>query len=327
MKTILIAGHDLKFLSHIREYLESIKDLTVLIDQWENHAIHDETKSLDLLNKADIIFCEWGLGNAVWYSSHKKPGQKLIVRMHLQEKDTPFPKRFTVEKIDRICTITPYWYEEFHRLFGFPRKKMRMIYNTVDTQTFDLPKKTGAEFNLGLLGLVPQRKRLDRALDILEMLHPKDRRYKLFIKGKRPEEYEWMKDREREMVYYDAQYRRIKDAPWRDNVIFDPHGNDIPEWFTKIGWTLSVSDFEGSHQSPSEGMAAGTVPVLIDWKGAETVYPREFIFAGTAPMADFIHGNHALVGAERLKAYARKHFDKQVICDKVAHLLIGLGSN
>ena len=53
---------------------------TVLRDQWKGHAIHDEDTSHSLLKQADLVICEWSLGNSVWYSNHKKPNQRLYIR-------------------------------------------------------------------------------------------------------------------------------------------------------------------------------------------------------------------------------------------------------
>ena len=314
---ILFAGHDLKFISPFLKALDADPDYRVLIDQWQGHAKHNESQSLGLLPKADVIFCEWGLGNTEWYSKHKQPGQKLIVRMHRQEEITEYPKRFNLENIDHIITISPFWYEKFQRMFNLPRHRMQMFYNMVDCAALDRPKHNDAAFNLGIVGIVPQMKRLDLALDILDALYGKDKRYRLFIKGRQPQDFPWMKTRTEEMAYYDAQYSRIKNAAWCDNVIFDGFGNDMAQWFEKIGWTLSVSDFESFHLAPAEGMASGSVPVIRNWQGAETIHPDAYIHSSIDHMISYIHQNHAMVGKEELKQYPLQNFDQSIIFDKM----------
>lgn len=280
-KTILFAGHDLKFLQDVITSYQSDPSFDVLIDQWKNHTDHDEEWSRECLDKADIIFCEWGLGNIQWYSNHKKNGQRLLVRIHLQENQRPeFLRNANIDNIDYFIFIAPYRYEEFVAMHGIPRHKTKMIFNTVDVEKFNLEKLPEAKYTLGFIGMVPWRKRFDRALDIFEKLWKEDNRYVLRVKGKRPEDYPWMlsKSRKDEMAKYDALYRRIEEAPWKDNVIYDGHGNDMPEWFQKVGYILSTSDFEGSHQAVAEGMAAGSVPIIYDWDGADTVYPKDFVY-------------------------------------------------
>lgn len=292
-KKVLIAGHDLKFAKFIIEALENSDDFEVLIDKWQSHSKYDEKQSIELLNQADTVFCEWGLGNLVWYSKHKKQGQKLITRIHAQELKTRHLDQCNHDNIDNYIFVSPYFYELMIAEFGLERKKCKMIFNMVDTELLDKPKFPNAEFHLGMIGDVPQSKRLDRALDIFEQLYLKDERYKLFVKGKRPEEYPWMhsKAKAEEMSYYQQQYQRIKDNGWDKSVVFEGHG-PIDEWLQNIGWILSVSDNESFHLSVAEGMASGCVPVILNWAGAETIYPEDCIFDSVAETIRFIYSNY-----------------------------------
>lgn len=306
-RKILVAGHDLKFAKFIIEAIEERDDYDLMIDQWGGHDKHDESTSMDLLDKADIIFCEWGLGNAVWYSNHKKNGQKLVARLHLQEITTRHPEKIRHESVDAYIMVSPYWYEKFISEFSLERKKCSVFYNFVDTKSLNKEKVPGSSFHLGMIGDVPQRKRIDRALDIFEELYKKDERYKLFIKGKRPESYSWMHSRSRkpEMDYYRDQYRRIEENGWKDNVFFEGHG-PIDEWLKKIGYILSVSDFESFHLAPAEGMASGAVPVIVEWDGADTIYPKKYIHGSTMAAAEKVHKQ--LYDFEELKEYAWERF-------------------
>lgn len=309
---ILFAGHDLKFATSIINYFELKQEYEVAIDQWTGHAVHDEEHSLKCLRWADVVVCEWGLGNAVWYSHNKLPNQKLIVRMHLQEVNTNYPNEFNLENIDKIIAISPYVYEEFYRVFKFPRGMMTMIYNVVDTEKFDIPKVKNSKYNLGFVGMSPKRKRLDLAVDILEKLWHEDNRYKLYIKGKRPEEYSWLWNKDEEREYYEEIYKRIDKSPWKNNVIFDGFGTDIPGWFTKIGFILSTSDFESFHLSPSEGMASGAYPIIRRWDGSNTIYPEEYLFDSVNACVEQIQiiNSHKSTtkSSNQTKAYVEENF-------------------
>jgi len=323
-KKILIAGHDLKFAKFIMEKIEEDDDLELLVDQWKGHDKHDEAKSFELLNQADTIFCEWGLGNAVWYSKHKKLGQRLVTRMHLQEITTRHPEKFTHQNIDAYIMVSPYWLEQFAHDFSLERQKCKMVYNLVDTEFLNKPKSSEAIFNLGMIGDVPQRKRLDRALDIFEKLYQKDKRYKLFVKGKRPEEYPWMhsKAKAEEMAYYQQQYQRIKDNEWQDNVIFEGHG-PIDLWLQKIGYILSVSEFESFHLAPAEGMASGAVPIIYNWDGSSTIYDKKFIVNSSIQAVKLIQDSKKSVKltAIKVKEYSMKRFSKEKNTKIILNLL------
>lgn len=321
---VVFAGHDLKFLRMAITACEASPQLEVKIDNWKGHATHDEKKSQILLDWADVIFCEWGLGNAVWYSKHKKQHQKLIVRMHLQERETEHPANYTMDNIDQIIAISPYIFEEFHRVCNIPREKMTMIYNMIDTAQYCRKKTVDSRYNIGVCGILPSRKRLDLTLDILEKLWQKDKRYRLYVKSRMPQDLPWLMQREDEKKYYDSVFQRIEDAPWKDAVTFDEHGDDVAEWMKKIGFMLSTSDFESFHLAPMEGMASGSVPCVLHWPGAETIYPKEHIFETTDAIAEYIRVYKQAPDKKlELRLYPQAKFDKIIICEKIENMIVG----
>ncbi|MBC1399044.1 glycosyltransferase [Listeria fleischmannii] len=322
---IVFAGHDLKFAKMLIDHFESSSAYEVKLDVFSSHEKHDQTYSEACLEWADVIFCEWGLGNLVWYAKHKKEHQTLIARLHFQEKDLKFLQKVDSAKVDQFIVITPYMLEEFHRIFQIPRYKMCYIDNLIDAGKLDLKKEEDYQFHLGICGILPLRKRVDLALDLLEKLWQKDKRYKLFIKSKRPEELPWLMAREKEREYYTEISERIERAPWHDNVIFDPHGNDIPEWLQKIGFLLSPSDFEGSHVSVSEAMASGAVPVIRNWKGADTVYPSRYIVFTLEEAEQLVlESEWDNVSLKSRKDYAYKKFDREKIEKQIETLVTDL---
>jgi glycosyltransferase involved in cell wall biosynthesis len=313
---IVFAGHDFTFIQTGVDYFASNPKYEVRIDRWSGHHKHNEDHSRDCLEWADVIFCEWGLGNAVWYSNHKLSGQKLIVRMHLQERETSFPSEYKIDNIDTFIAISPYIFEEFHRVCKIPRSKMKMIYNLVDTARFNKQKyaEQDIRFNLGICGILPARKRFDRALAILEQLWTKDKRYKLYVKSKMPQQLDWLMKREDERKYYEQIFNKLRHAPWNNNVVFDEYGNDVDEWFRKIGYILSTSDFESFHVAPMEGMASGSIPLVLNWTGAGTIYPEKFIFKNESEIVNYVlNSNQRHMDANEIKGYPYKYFDKAKI--------------
>lgn len=325
---LLFAGHDFKFLRLFMDYFERHPRFNVLIDEWEGHKIHDVNHSKACLEQADIIFCEWGLGNAVWYSHHKKPHQTMIVRIHRQEKETPFPREYNLHNIDRIILVSPYMLEEMYRLFRIPRHKMTMIYNAVDGTRLVQPKQLDdLTFHLGMIGVNPKLKRLDLALDMLETLRKEDTRYKLFIKGHHPNEIYWINKREDERAYYDRLLERLEEPAFKDSVVFDGHGNDVPEWLTKIGFVLSTSDLESFHLAPAEAMTSGTYPIIRHWTGSETIYPDDVLMENVLDGVDIIRSfrgesDKLLASTERFMAYAHHHFAIETLAPKLEQLIL-----
>nr|WP_255448433.1 glycosyltransferase family 4 protein [Bacillus sp. ABP14] len=312
---IVFAGHDLKFAKMFIDRFASRTRYEVEIDQWKGHSVNDESHSTNCLNWADVIFCEWGLGNAVWYSHRVRKDQTLIVRMHLQERETKHYLKFNYYAIDSIIAISPYIRDEFVNNCGIPSDNMVMIYNAVNCKKFDLEKYEDTQFNLGITGICPSRKRLDRAIDIFEKLKEKDSRYTLHIKGQLPTHYPWLWKKEEEKKYYEQVFKRINSSKWRDSIIFDGFGNDMDTWFQKIGYILSTSDFESFHLAPAEGMASGAFPIIIRWEGCHTIYDEDFIFENVDEAATFILKRNQAMRPNDIdvRAYVRKRFDIEKI--------------
>ena len=314
--SMLVNGHDLKFIDRLcRKF--SDRGYGVAVDNWEGHNEHDVGKSRKLIKKADIIISEWCLGNAVWYSKNKRPGQKHIIRFHLQERSSEYPEKVDMQNVDAIIFVGPHIRREAIARFGWERwaeKKLTVIPNYVDTKVLDLPKSADAQFSIGIVGIVPQRKRLDLAVDIIEKLRQEDKRFHLYVKGKMPDEYPWMLNRPEELQYYKGQMDRIKNSDLLKGAVhFDGWGDDMPEWYQKIGFVLSTSDFESFHLSVPEGAASRAIPVLLKWEGAEEIYPEDWSYHTVDEMVnailDIVKSGRFKEIAESRYAYVKQNFD------------------
>ena len=277
-RTLLIAGHDLKFIKPFYPYF-TLVGIRVLLDFWSGHSQHNEVASRRLLAQADTVFCEWMLGNAIWYGKHKREGQKLVGRLHAQELRSALFDKVPFERFETVIFVGPHMLRSAQERNPTLKKNGVVIYNGVDVEALQaVPRKPTNGKVLGFVGMVPQSKRLDLALDILKELRKDDMDYTLRVKGKRPEEYGWMKSRFDEMTWYEQQYRRLEDDPLLKNaVIFDPYGNDMPEWYAGIDYVLSTSDFESFHLTIADGAAAGCIPVILPWEGASEIYPKSWV--------------------------------------------------
>src|SRR5690606_16934910 len=105
-----------------------------------------------------------------WYSHHVQPHQRLIVRFHFQELDLPYAQRMDLSRVSHLVFIAPHVQRKALAKFAWQPDphRFRFIWNYVETERFARPKLDTARFTLGIVGIVPQRKRLDRALDLLE---------------------------------------------------------------------------------------------------------------------------------------------------------------
>jgi glycosyltransferase involved in cell wall biosynthesis len=283
---LVIAGHDLKFFNALIDYFRLQPDLEVRVDHWASLGEHDEARSRELAEWADVIFCEWCTPNAVWYSRHKRRSARLLVRLHRFELDSPYPAQVKIGNVDRVICVSDYYARLTREKTGWPADKIVTVPNALDVPQFDRPKLDGAQFNLGMTSMVPMRKRLDLALDVLEELRRDDDRYQLFVKSGMPWELWWVWQHQEEREHYFEAFRRVQRSPLlRDAVVFDDAGPDVPAWLRRIGFILSTSDDESFHMAPAEGMASRAVPVVRHWPGAETIYDTRWISENPAAMA------------------------------------------
>ena len=162
---------------------------------------------------------------------------------------------------------------------------------------------------------------------MLETLLQDDPRYKLFIKGHHPNDIYWINKREDERAYYDRLLERLEQPIFQESVRFDGHGDDVPEWLTKIGFVLSTSDLESFHLAPAEAMTSGTYPIIRHWTGSETIYPDDVLMENVLEGVDIIRsfkGDSArlLEATEAYKAYAHHHFAIETLAPKLEELLL-----
>lgn len=284
--TVLVAGHDLKFFKSIMSVLGDLGDVTLTVDRWKGVDRHDPALSAERLRDADVVVCEWTLGNAVWYSHNKRPGQRLVVRLHRIEIETTYPSDIDADAVDAIVCVGPHMAGLVSERFGLPAEKIVVVPNAIDHATFVRPKRPGAEFVLGIVGVLPALKRLDLAFDLVKALRTYDSRFMLRVKSTPPWGVPWVWKRESERDYFAATMRRLSaDSDLAEAVVFDPPGADVAEWFRGVGWITSMSDFESFHLAAAEGMASGAVPLIRTWPGADRIYGGRWLYEDVDAMA------------------------------------------
>jgi glycosyltransferase involved in cell wall biosynthesis len=325
---ILVSSHDLRFLKPILNHLATNPAYETILEEHRFHEITEPQRCQAMLEQADVIFCEWCLGNAVWYAKHKKTDQKLIVRLHSQELRLPFLDQMAWKQVDRVIFICPLHQKLAIERYPELEGKSLLIYNPIDSKALEQQKFFGAEFNLGLLGMCPRLKAPGLAVELLVKLKRIDPRYTLFVKGKRPKDYAWLMQRDEERNYYQQLFEQIETSKYRNSVVFEDYDTNVAEWFRKIGFILSTSEREGSHQSVAEGMASGSLPVIRNWPGAELLYPDRFVFSDLDEAVELIlklkTARQYSDECRTVKAYAQSHFDQTVVGCQYEQLLSDL---
>ena len=329
---LLFTGHDFKFLTPVIDFFRNIPGVNVRIEKQRGHVIENIEEAEQNCLWADVVFCEWALDNLLWYSKHKRPGQMLLARLHSQELESVdrFINATNWEKVDHLILICPANHRRMLERFPCIGKKAVTIYNPIPAVVAaGIPKMENSDFNLGFVGIVPERKRFDLCFDIFEKLKERDSRWHLIVKGHKPWDYPWMASRVEEMKFYNSLFERIARSPFANSVVIDKHGSDMLDWYSKIGFIISTSDFEGSHQAVAEGMASGCIPIIRNWLGAGELYPEKFTYgfnASAEETAEFIYSWKKDAArfqetVEECRRFAVEHFDNEQICKKICALI------
>jgi glycosyltransferase involved in cell wall biosynthesis len=289
-RRVVVTGHDLKFTGPLVEMLRRA-GAEVREDRWHGHTGHDAKASEEAIAWADAVWAEWCLGNAVWYADRRRPDQRMVVRLHRQELETDFPLQVDHDAVDRLVCVAPFVAEAAKERFGWRGDRVEVLPNTFDTIPFDRPKLHGAERTLGMVGFLPSLKRLDRALDLLELLLDDDPRWQLRVAGALPWDSAWVWARLTEREHYRDQFDRIRLSKRLSRAVrFEGRVANIPGWFAAVGNVLSVSDLESFHLALAEGMASRAVPVVVEREGVHELFPGTEVHADIDAAAAWLAG-------------------------------------
>lgn len=280
---ICFAGHDPKF---VYPYYSKLKrqGVPAIFDQWKWGNPENEARSQAQLSKNDVIFCEWGLANAVWYSHNLPKGPKLVVRVHAQEireSAQQFGHSILHQRVDAFIFVSKRVRDQAIDMFGFPAHKTYVIPNFVlEREYLPVTKDFSQNIRLGMVGIAPKSKRFDRAVDLALELGKRGFKTELHIKGKRPETIPFMQTSTRadELKYYTDQYEKFE-KNMNSNVIVQFHewGNNVAQFYEQIDYILSPSDFESFHYSLADGVISGCYPLVWDWDEAADIYSPNWV--------------------------------------------------
>ena len=271
---LLIVGDNLKFIEHAVKYLEKDYEIKTRVIQKNDNL--DSSKNKNILDWADIIFCEWMQSYVEWFSKNVKKDQKLFIRAHKYEASLSYGHNIDFNNVTGVITINYFLLEIFSNIFSIPREKMFVLNNIVETSIYSKNKTPDYRKNIALVGYVPNWKGYHRALEIINHLNKHDD-FKLYLFGKDWCELDWVKNDKTQFEYLDKCEEYIEEHDLSKYII-KQGWVDRTNMFSNIGYVLSVSDIEGSHLSPTESNADLTMSLILNWPGASYVHPPEIIF-------------------------------------------------
>ena len=283
-KDIVLNGHDLKFIFELESYLKT-KGHMVIRDNWEWGGPDQIWRSERLVRDAEIIISEWGLANAAWYSKEKGDKQRHIVRIHSQEireRARKLASNIEIEGCDEMIFVAEHIRDAALELFPWDLEKTCVIPNFVDCQRFHLEKEPDVERNIAMVGIVPQSKRVDLAIEVIRGLVNESNEWKLILKGKTHLDLQFMRgpSRTEEFDWFEKVFEEVSsDSELSTSIQFEGHSSPISNWYPRASYVLSLSEWESFHYSIAEGAVSGSFPLILDWEGSRGTYKSEWIFS------------------------------------------------
>ncbi|GEP61435.1 glycosyltransferase [Reyranella soli] len=289
---LVVSSHDFRFFEDI-EGLFLKNGVLVQRDFWRTHTVRHAYGQPE--PATNVVFCDWCLGNAVWWSRNIPESGRLVIRLHLQEMFTDHPTRVDFSRVHRVIFVSPEIMRQAQAKFKIPAEICTVVPISVGLKPCtSLKVETDQRRNLlGMVGVTPWRKRMDKAIDLLLALRRSRPTLRLLVKGSMPSEYDWMATRREELRDFQELFRQVSELERNGIIEFSGYDAEMEDFYARVGWILSVSDFEGCHTAVAEGGVMGCLPLMTEWGGAKEVYSPELVQSGLSEMVDYFERNYA----------------------------------
>lgn len=248
----------------------------------------------ELVDESDIFVVDWLNHNTLWAIENLPGNKPIIVRVHSYEVFSYFPVVLDFGRISGLIFISDGIKNAFYELWGWlvPKSVKSIVLQNLRDES-RLPSSEifindshSREKTIGILQYAEPVKDLEYALEVFSELLQLDHEFKLYLAGNPLSP----KDEERK-----KKVNKIISALPEGSVVELGYLKDVTSFFRDVGYILSVSKREGSHESVIEGMHSGCIPVIRDWPllkpfgGASSAFPNIPIHNNASQMACYIY--------------------------------------
>ncbi len=288
-------------------------------------ATTDDTTLGELVDWCDVVVCEWAGTHAIWLSRFLPADKRLVVRLHSFEAFSQWPFFIDFGGIDGMIFVADHirrFTDLQYRLSGHDLATT-VLPNFIPLENFARPKGPQASRTLAMVGYANLNKHPLMAAEILAGLRKDDPQWKLRLYG-----HPWSPEtlNETERAYYDRFWAFVREAKLETAIEVMPYTTDVATALQDVGFIVSCSWREGTHEAVLEGMATGCVPVLRRWPMVKQYGAPESGYPGI-PCFDTVDEAVAIVKASAepetfakasrdAAAYAMARFDIEAVFPK-----------
>ncbi|MFL0251068.1 glycosyltransferase family 4 protein [Clostridium neuense] len=216
---------------------------------------------------ADICWFEW-CDDLVIYGSKLQEAKekKIICRLHSYEAFSDYPSNVNWKNVDKLIFVSSYIRDFSVKRFNLDISKTEVIENGIDLSKYKF-KNRNAGFNIAYVGYINYKKGPMLLLHSFKAIYDKNNKYKLYIAGNF-QDY-------RDILYFQQM---IKEFSIENNVIYDGWQEDLDKWLEDKNYILCTSILESQNMSIMQAMAKGIKPIVHNFVGAKTIYPKEYVW-------------------------------------------------
>jgi len=247
------------------------------------------------LDWADTVFLDWCVAPAGMLTTIDPGDTRIVIRLHSYEAFTRWPHLADFSRVDDLVFVADHVKDLSEvllpQLRGPQAPRKHLLHNAMPLSDFAREKNPDARFNLGLIGVGQVAKDPLWAVAVLRLLREEDERYRLLLVGDDMSPSNSRASRS----YRGEMEKELAPLVEEGAVLRLGPTDDVPGKLTDMGFILSTSVREGSHNALMEGSASGAVPVVRDWPfyagrthSARTLYPEGWVVDSPAAAAQRI---------------------------------------
>ncbi|WP_053242372.1 glycosyltransferase family 4 protein [Clostridium sp. DMHC 10] len=216
---------------------------------------------------ADVCWFEW-CDELIVYGSKLEVAKekKVICRLHSYEAFNAYPANVNWENVDKLIFVSSHIRDFSIKRFNLNKSKTEVIPNGIDLSKYKF-KNRNVGFNIAYVGYINYKKGPMLLLHAFKAIYDKNNKYKLYIAGSF-QDY-------RDILYFQQM---IKEFSIENNVIYDGWQNDLDKWLEDKNYILCTSILESQNMSIMQAMTKGIKPIVHNFVGAKTIYPKEYIW-------------------------------------------------
>lgn len=296
--------------------------------QNDNSFVRNFERLCSNYDSVDVYFVDWLNHNSVVSLGIIPLHKPIVVRVHSYEVFSYFAPLINYGRIDALIFISEGIKDIFLDLWGWLIPSSCQVFVCSNIRNYEKFSKsiscidTPRRKTIGMVQYADEVKDFNFALETFKILYREDKSYRLLLAGKTLSESG--APRSSELL------QELKSFP--EGVILESgYQENISSVYNKVGFILSTSIREGSHESVIEGMLHGCVPVIRDWpllskvRGAARAFPGHNVHTTPEQIAEFILKNSCDFQelSARSRVAARSYFSSDLV-DDYTNILLGV---